>query len=103
MAHLPLSLDYIRQMLAGYFADKPVQRVEIFGSYARGEATAESDLDLLLSRDPDCRMTLFDLSDYKADLEKALQLSVDLGTQIDPYVWRYVKKDITLAYEKAAA
>ena len=103
MAQLPLSLDYIRQVLAEYFADKPVQRVEIFGSYARGEATANSDLDVLLSRVPGSRMTLFDLSDYKDDLEQKLQLSVDLGTQIDPYVWRYVKKDITIAYEKAAA
>ena len=43
MQPLPLSLDFIRQVLAEYFADKPVQQVEIFGSYARGEATAESE------------------------------------------------------------
>ena len=102
MQQLPLSLDFIRQVLAEYFADKPVQRVEIFGSYARGEATAESDLDVLLSRLPGGRMTLFDLGHYKDDLEQKLHLSVDLGTLIDPYVWRYVKKDITLVYEKAA-
>lgn len=99
----PLSLDYIRQVLAEYFADKPVRRVEIFGSYARGEATVESDLDVLLSRQEDSQMTLFDLVDYKDDLEKKLGLTVDLGTAIDPYVWRYVQKDLTLAYEKAAA
>ena len=103
MAQFPLSLDFIRQVLAEYFADKPVQRVEIFGSYARGEATAESDLDVLLSRETDSKLNLFDLAVYKDDLEQLLQVSVDLGTQIDPYVWRYVKKDITLAYEKAAA
>ena len=103
MAQFPLSLDFIRQVLAEYFADKPVQRVEIFGSYARGEATAESDLDVLLSRETDSKLNLFDLAVYKDDLEQLLQVPVDLGTQIDPYVWRYVKKDITLAYEKAAA
>ena len=43
MQQLPLSLDFIRQVLAEYFADKPVQRVQVFGSHARGEATAESD------------------------------------------------------------
>lgn len=99
----PLPLDYIRQVLAEYFADKPVQRVEVFGSYARGEATAESDLDLLLSRDPDSSLTLFDLVSYKAELEEQLAMPVDLGTAVDPYIWRYIKKDLTLAYEKAAA
>jgi predicted nucleotidyltransferase len=44
----PLPLEYIRQVVAAYFVDKPVRRVEVFGSYARGEATAESDLDLLV-------------------------------------------------------
>ncbi|OGX84430.1 nucleotidyltransferase family protein [Hymenobacter glacialis] len=58
MQQLPLSLDYIRQVVAEYFADKPVKRVQVFGSYARGEATAESDLDLLLSSVPDSGMTL---------------------------------------------
>ena len=48
MQQLPHSLDYIRQVVAEYFADKPVKRVQVFGSYARGEATAESDLDLIL-------------------------------------------------------
>lgn len=100
---LPHSLNHIRQVLAEYFADKPVRRVEIFGSYARGEATAESDLDILLSRAPDQPMTLFDLVDYKDDLEQKLNLRIDIGTEIDPYILRYIKKDLTLAYEKAAA
>lgn len=103
MNPLPHSLDHIRQVLAGYFADKPVRRVEIFGSYARGEATAESDLDILLSRASDQPMTLFDLVDYKDDLEQQLNLRIDIGTEIDPYILRYIKKDLTLAYEKAAA
>ena len=103
MAELPHSLDYLRKVLAEYFADKPVRRVEIFGSYARGEATAESDMDVLLSRAPGCPMTLFDLVDYKDDLEKKLRIQVDLGTEIDPYILRYIKKALTLAYETAAA
>ena len=98
-----LPLEYIRKVVAEYFADKPVRRVEVFGSYARGEATAESDLDLLLSREPESGLTLFDLVDYKDELENKLEVTVDLGTEIDPYVWRHVQKDLTLAYEKAAA
>lgn len=99
----PHSLDHIRQVLAEYFADKPVQRVQIFGSYARGEATAESDLDVLLSREPGSRMTLFDLGHYQEDLENALGLSVDLGTAVSEYVRPYIAPDLITLYEKAAA
>ena len=48
MPPLPQSLNYIRQVLAEYFADKLVKKVQVFGSYARGETTAELDLDLPL-------------------------------------------------------
>ena len=98
----PLSLDFIRQVLAEYFADKPVQRVEIFGSYARGEATAESDVDLLLCRVPGSRMTLFNLAHYQDDLEQRLGLKVDLGTALSPFSRPYIEPDLKIVYEQAA-
>ena len=102
MVQLPLSLDFIRQVLAEYFADKPVQRVEIFGSYARGEATAESDLDVLLSRTPDQRLTLFDLVDFQEDLERRLGLRVDLGTALSHFARPHIESDLLTVYEQAA-
>ena len=97
---LPHSLDHIRQVLQQYFADKPVVRVQIFGSYARGEATPESDLDVLLTRDPDGRLTLFNLGQYQLELEQTLQLRVDLGTALDPYARPYIEPDLLTAYER---
>lgn len=38
---------YQIQILQGYFKDKPVLKVYLFGSYARGEADEDSDVDLL--------------------------------------------------------
>ncbi len=102
MAQLPHSLDYIRQVVAAYFADKPVRRVELFGSYARGEATAESDLDLLLDRDPSGALSLFDLIDYQEDLQTKLGLRVDIGTALSPYARPYIEPDLTTIYEQAA-
>lgn len=99
----PLPLEYIRQVVAAYFADKPVRRVEVFGSYARGEATAESDLDLLLSREPNGSLSLFDLSRYQYELEDALHITIDLGTALSPFTRPYVEPDLLTVYERQAA
>lgn len=96
MAQLPLSLDYIRQVLGEYFADKPVQRVQVFGSYARGEATADSDLDLLLTMEHPVGWEFFD---YSRDLERLLSIKVDAGTVVSDYMMRYIKRDLTTVYE----
>ncbi|MGI4873493.1 MAG: nucleotidyltransferase family protein [Janthinobacterium lividum] len=98
----PLPLEYIRQVVAEYFADKPVRRVEVFGSYARGEATAESDLDLLLSREPESKLTLFDLVDYQDELGSRLGLSIDIGTALSPFARPHIEPDLITIYEQAA-
>ena len=92
----PLSLEFIRQVLAEYFADKPVQRVEIFGSYARGEATAESDVDLLLT------MTDYvgwNFLSYADELSERLGTKADVGTGVSEYMMRYIKKDLITLYD----
>lgn len=52
--------------------------VRLFGSVARGEARADSDVDLLVSLAPD--RTLFDLAGLHADLTELLGRRVDVGT-----------------------
>ena len=96
MPQPPYSLDYIRQVLAEYFADKPVRRVQVFGSYARGEATAESDLDLLIEMKQQVGWAFFD---YPRELTERLGIKVDIGTVVSDYMMRYIKKDLTTLYE----
>lgn len=55
-----------------------ISKVYLFGSYARGEATEESDVDLLV--DADNIKSLFTLSGLCNDLENALQKELDLVT-----------------------
>ncbi len=62
----------------------------IFGSYARGEQTAESDIDLLVEfQEP---IGMFKFMDLEEDLEKIFNKKVDLGTP--DYLKPYVKNSI---------
>lgn len=53
--------------------------VRVFGSVARGEADAESDIDLLVDVEPG--RTLFDLSELLLDLQDLLGHNVDIVTE----------------------
>ena len=98
----PHSLNYIRQVLAEYFADKPVRRVQVFGSYARGEATAKSDLDVLLSREPGSHMTLFNPIDFQNELERRLGVRVDIGAALSSFTRPHMEPNLVTVYEQAA-
>lgn len=55
-----------------------VRRLAVFGSYARGEATPLSDVDILVDLERPIGWELVDLHDY---LEALLGLPVDLVTE----------------------
>jgi predicted nucleotidyltransferase len=56
-----------------------IQIKAVFGSYARGDFHADSDLDLLV--DVDAGATLLDLVGLQQFLEDRLGCKVDLGTE----------------------
>lgn len=61
-----------RSLLQNYFAGIPVKKAYLFGSAARGEATAESDIDILVELDHSSPIGMkFFL--YQSDLEELLQ------------------------------
>lgn len=47
-----LTTEQIQKTVTDYFKDKPVKKVYLFGSYARGEADEESDVDLTFELQP---------------------------------------------------
>ena len=67
-----------------------VKKAAIFGSFARGEAKASSDVDILIEYQGKNK-TLFDLVDLKAELEDVLRRKVDLVTYSSIY-WRIRKQ-----------
>ena len=71
-----------------------VRSLSVFGSYARGEQTAESDLDLLVEFDEVPGMFAF--VDLELELEDRLGLAVDLFTRpmLKPRMAPRVERDL---------
>ena len=55
-----------------------IRRLSLFGSVARGDAEAESDVDLAAEFDPAARMDLFRLAALERQLAELLGRPVDL-------------------------
>ncbi len=79
---------------------KPL-KVSIFGSYARGENSINSDLDILISLDYSNRISLLDLIGAEQDISDALGIKVDLVTEksLHPLIRPYVEKDCITIFE----
>ena len=60
-----------------YFRTRPVLRAYLFGSYVRGQADKESDIDILVDLDYNEKIGL-QFVQMKLDLEKLLNSKVDL-------------------------
>ena len=60
-------------------AKRGARNIRVFGSVARGENDASSDIDFLVDMEPD--RSLFDLSGLLLDLEAVLHTEVDVVTE----------------------
>ena len=93
------------QTIREYFATQPVLKAWLFGSYARGEETPESDVDILVKFDHD--NAIIGLMEY---VRIMMGLSERLGKEVDvvedgtllPFAERTANKDKKLIYERTA-
>ena len=70
------SIDEIKQKAVPILKEAGVTRSSIFGSYVRGEAREDSDIDILV--DLPKGLSLFDVIGIQNKLEDALGKKVDL-------------------------
>jgi hypothetical protein len=65
--------------LSAFFRTQPtVDKAWLFGSCARGEATPESDVDVLVRFQGNARVTLFSYASMQHKMEQLLNKRVDL-------------------------
>jgi uncharacterized protein len=82
-----------------------VKRISVFGSYARGEETAKSDIDLLVALKPSHlrpALGLFEVIRLEGELKKKLGREVDLITEegLNPRRKPYIERDRVVIYEE---
>jgi len=82
-----------------------INRLAVFGSTVRGEATTKSDIDLLIRLKPSSerpKLGLFKLLEIEEDLQKKLGREVDLVTEdsLSPYIRPYVDQEKVIIYEE---
>ena len=99
-----MSTQDIKTTIAEYFKTQPVLKAWLFGSFARGEETEDSDVDILVNYDRSQRIGLFKISGMHLTLEKLLGREVDLVDEevLFPRVAQQVNKDKVLIYERAS-
>jgi len=81
-----------------------VKRIAVFGSFARGEETSESDIDLIVELKPPEQRPCLGLKWFglEEDLSRVLGREVELVTEgtLSPYVRPYAERDMVLLYEE---
>jgi len=71
------TVNNIRESINDIIIKYPIKKISLFGSYADGSATEDSDIDLLVEF-LSSNVSLFMLYDIKDEIENKLHKEVDL-------------------------
>ena len=96
-----LQADHIKNVLTDYFKNKPVKKVWLFGSYARGEADDDSDVDVLVDIEKDDKLGLRYFL-WHQDLGELLNKKVDVVSHgwENKHIKPFIDRDKMVIYEK---
>jgi predicted nucleotidyltransferase len=86
------------RIIKEYFKNKPVKKIQVFGSFARDEQGEDSDIDILLEMEHP--VGLMEIAEYHLDLKDLLGIEVDIGTTISRHARPYIERDLETVYEK---
>jgi predicted nucleotidyltransferase len=74
------SIEEISKMIEPIAVEYQIPAIYLYGSYARGEATDKSDIDVLIDRTNSKIKTLFDLGGLCEDLTDIFNKKIDITT-----------------------
>lgn len=96
----PISIQEIKSKVGKLAAQYGAERIYLFGSYARGEAKPESDIDLRVDKGQ--ISGFFALGGLHSDLEESLGLHVDLLStdSMDDHFLSRIRNEEILLYGK---
>ena len=96
------TIEEIKEMLKEILKDQPVYQVILFGSYAKKQATKNSDVDLLI--DTKSKLRGFALLKLICKIQDKLQKEIDGFEKyeiiIDAPIDKEIKKTGVVVYEK---
>jgi predicted nucleotidyltransferase len=72
------TLEQLKDLVEPIAKKYNLKALWVFGSYARGEATNKSDVDLLMDKTDSTIVSLLDFNRINRELEEAINLKVDL-------------------------
>lgn len=96
---IPYIKKCLREILEKSKKNEDISKAYLFGSYARGEETSLSDVDIRLEVNDN--FTLFDLTEIAYNLEEKLNKKVDIITSgnLDELLYEEIKKEEICIYE----
>jgi predicted nucleotidyltransferase len=86
-------LNYLMQHKQEFQKKYAIEKIGLFGSYARDEANDKSDIDIFVKMKPD----MFKLIELKQQIENDLKKRVDIIREhknIKPLLLKMIQKDI---------
>ena len=95
-----MTKEEIKHKISPILEKYGIEYAGIFGSAARGEEKAGSDIDIVVSTDREIGVYEFIALQY--ELEEILGKKVDLVSRksINKYIRPYIEKDLTSIYER---
>ena len=98
--NIPTMNTEMIETIRNYFSTQPVLKAWLFGSFARGEETPDSDVDILVELDHSQPIGL-EFVQMQLDLQNLLRKPIDLVSSrgLSKYIKPYIDTDKILLYE----